>query len=493
MNDDRFHEACGVFGIYAPGCDAARQTFFGIYALQHRGQESAGIATSDGLSIMSHKALGLVTDAFTEPILTQLHGHSAIGHTRYSTTGGSGLANAQPLVMETYLGPIALAHNGNLTNTAQLRRSLLHHGVGLQTTTDSEVAALTLLASGADDWGDCFSHLVRVAQGAYCLVLLTNQGLYAIRDPLGFRPLCLGQIGDQGWVVASESCALSTVGATWVREIAPGELVRIDADGPRTLAHFDAPRSAFCIFEYIYFARPDSSFHGQVIHQVRMEMGRQLAREAPAAADVVVGVPDSALPAAMGYAEQAQLPYVEGLIKNRYSTRTFIQPNQQQRKQGVLLKFSPLCSGIEGKRVILVDDSVVRGTTSSALVAALRRAGAKEVHLRVASPAVRHPCFMGIDMASYSELIAHRLSEAEIADALNVETLKYLSHAGLMRAIGRDRDAFCSACFTGDYPIPVPLPTLQDVIALTPIQRMPATAGNVCNHTYRRRLEGEAL
>jgi len=478
MHDDQLHEECGVFGIYAPDREVAYTTYLGIHALQHRGQESAGIAISDGRQMASHKGLGLVTQVFSDKVLAQLGGHSAIGHTRYSTTGGATLANAQPLVMETYLGCMALAHNGNLTNAARLRTALLDRGITFQATTDTEVAALTLLTGGADDWAGCFKRFVDIAQGSYCLVLLTHHGVYAMRDPMGFRPLCLGRLDDGGWVVASESCALSAIGATWQRDVEPGELLRIDAGGPQTLARYQAPRTSFCSFEYVYFARPDSVFHGQTVHQARMEIGRQLAREAPASADIVIGVPDSALPAALGYAQQLQIPYAEGLVKNRYVARTFIQPSPHQRQRDVALKFAALRSTLQDKRVILVDDSIVRGTTSCSIVALLRDAGAREVHMRIASPPIRHPCFMGVDMSSYDELIAHKMSEADIAAALNVETLKYLSVDGLMRAIGRNPNAFCSACFTGDYPVPVPLPTLSDVIDLTLVQRAPAKAGS---------------
>ena len=491
MHDDQLHEECGVFGIYAPGHDVAYTTYLGIHALQHRGQESAGIASSDGRRIASHKGLGLVTQVFSDQTLAQLGGHSAIGHTRYSTTGGATLANAQPLVMETYLGPMALAHNGNLTNAARLREALLERGAAFQATTDTEVAALTLLSSRAGDWAGCFKRFVDVVQGAYCLVLLTNHGVYAMRDPMGFRPLCLGQLDDGGWVVASESCALATVGATWQRDVEPGELLLINAGGPQTLAHFQAPRTSFCSFEYVYFARPDSVFHGQTVHEARVEIGRQLAREAPARADIVIGVPDSALPAALGYAQQSQIPYAEGLVRNRYVARTFIQPSPQQRKQDVALKFAALRSTLQGKRVILVDDSIVRGTTSRSIVGLLRDAGAREVHMRIASPAIRHPCFMGVDMSSYDELIAHRMSEAEIAAALNVETLTYLSLDGLMRAIGRGPSGFCGACFNGDYPVPVPLPTLDTVIDLTPVQRVPAKAVASRDRGHRSAMEQE--
>ncbi|MBA3948204.1 MAG: amidophosphoribosyltransferase [Herpetosiphonaceae bacterium] len=454
MWDDNPHEECGVFGIYAPGEDVARLTFFGLYALQHRGQESAGIAVSDGQTIKTHKAMGLVAQVFDEASLAPLQGHLAIGHTRYSTTGSSRLTNAQPFTLETYLGPLALGHNGNLTNAAELRSDLLKHGAGLTSTSDSEIAMLTLLAGQGPTWSERIDHFMNCAEGAYCLTLLTRDALYAVRDPLGLRPLCLGKLGATGWVVASESCALATIGAEWVREIEPGEALLIDSDGPHTICHLPAPQSALCLFEYIYFARPDSQLQGNVIHQVRMELGRELARESPVEADLVMGIPDSATPAAIGYAQEANIPYTEGLIKNRYIGRTFIQPDDRLRQQGVALKFNPLRSTLEGKRVILVDDSIVRGNTSGPIVKLLREAGAREVHMRVSSPPIRHPCFMGVDMATYPELIAHRLTEEEIGAHVHADSLKYLSYEGLLRATGRDPQSFCGACFTGNYPIP---------------------------------------
>ncbi len=466
MFSDHPREECGVFGIYAPNEDVARLAFFGLYALQHRGQESAGIAVSDGTTINTHKAMGLVAQVFDEGSLAPLQGHIASGHTRYSTTGASRIANAQPFTMESYLGPLALGHNGNLTNADQLRMDVLKRGAGLTSTSDTEVAAMVLLASDAPDWGGRINHFMNCAEGAYCLTMLTKDALYAVRDPLGLRPLCLGKLGDNGWVVASESCALSTIGAEWVREVEPGEALMIDKDGPHTIAKHPAPRSALCLFEYIYFARPDSMLQDQIIHSVRVELGRELAREAPADADIVMGVPDTSLPAAIGYAQESGLPYVEGLIKNRYIGRTFIQPDQRLRQQGVKLKFNPLRSTLEGKRVVLVDDSIVRGTTSGPIVQLLREGGATEVHVRVSSPPIQHPCFMGVDMATYPELIAHRMSVPEIEAHIGADSLHYLSYEGLLRATGRDPHAFCGACFTGKYPLPNFRPKMQDELKL---------------------------
>jgi amidophosphoribosyltransferase len=466
MFGDHPHEECGVFGIYAPGEDVARLTFFGLYALQHRGQESAGIAVSDGKMLHAHKAMGLVAQVFDEQALAPLQGHLAIGHTRYSTTGSSRIANAQPYNMESYLGPIALAHNGNLTNATELRERVLRRGVGLTSTSDSEVATMVLLGGEGPEWSDRIGHFMDCAEGAYCLTVLTKDALYAVRDPLGLRPLCLGRLGEQGWVVASESCALSTIGAEWVRDVEPGEALMINETGVHTIVKQPAPRPALCLFEYIYFARPDSMLQNQLIHAVRMELGRELARESHVAADVVMGVPDSATPAAIGYAQESGLAYTEGLIKNRYIGRTFIQPDDRLRKQGVKLKFNPLTHTMAGKRVVLVDDSIVRGNTSGPIVRLLREAGAAEVHVRVSSPPIQHPCFMGVDMATYPELIAHRMSVPEIQRYIGADSLAYLSYEGLVRATGRDPNSFCGACFTGNYPIPDFQPREREEIKL---------------------------
>lgn len=455
MLTDSPHEECGVFGIYAPGEDVARLTFFGLYALQHRGQESAGIAVSDGKTINTHKEMGLVAQIFDERSLRHLKGHMGIGHTRYSTTGSSEVINAQPFTMHTLLGPLAVGHNGNLTNAVALRRQLMERGVGLMTSSDSEVATMLLAGLEGDTWSKRIEGFTSCVEGAYCLTVLTRDALYAVRDPWGLRPLCLGQLGESGWVVASESCALDTIGAEFIREIMPGEVLQIDAAGPRTIAHHPAPKAALCLFEYIYFARPDSALQGQLIHQVRMELGRELVREAPVDADLVVGVPDSATPAAIGYAQESGIPYGEGLIKNRYIGRTFIQPDQRLRQQGVALKLNPLRDTLEGKRVVLIDDSIVRGTTSGPIIRLLRKAGATEVHMRVSSPPIRHPCFMGVDMASQPELIAYNKSIEEIRAEIGADSLAYLSMEGLLRATGRDPQGFCGACFTGEYPFPV--------------------------------------
>lgn len=457
-SEDRPHEECGVFGIYAPGEDVARITFFGLYALQHRGQESAGIATVSGRTIGVHRKMGLVAQVFDEESLQGLQGHIAIGHTRYSTTGSSKIENAQPIVMESDLGPFSLAHNGNLTNTTTLRRRLLDAGETLFSSSDSEVLAKLLSLAPGETWMQKIRHTMRQVQGAYSLVICTPDALYGIRDPQGVRPLCVGRLGDY-WVVASESCALDTVGGTLVREVAPGEIVVVDGvgdQGMRQTVGQVSVKSAMCLFEYIYFARPDSTINERSLYLARQRMGAELAREYPVEADVVIGVPDSATPAAVGYATERGLPYTDGLIKNRYIGRTFIQPDQHLRQLGVKLKFNALSAVLEGKRAVMIDDSIVRGTTVRPLVQLLRQAGASEVHLGITSPPFRHPCYLGVDLARYNELIASRLPSVEqIAREIGVDSLRYLSLEGLVRAIDLSPQTFCTGCFTGQYPVPV--------------------------------------
>ncbi len=457
MWDDKPHEECGVFGVYAPGEDVARLTFFGLYALQHRGQESAGIATSDGHRIALRTRLGLVSQAFAEDDLEALGGHIAVGHARYSTAGSNRACNAGPIRVESDLGPITVAHNGNLTNALALRDELEARGERFETTTDSEVLArLVARSPGGDIVAKLRRAMVRMI-GAYSLAVLTKDGLLAVRDPLGVRPLCVGRLHEH-WVIASESCALATIGATFEREVEPGEIVEIDADGLRS--HGVAPgngRHAMCLFELIYFARPDSLIQGQRLHLVRQRMGERLAAEAPADADLVVGLPDSAVPAAIGYARAAGLPYSEALIKNRYIGRTFIQPDQRLRETGVSLKFNALPEVLEGKRVVLVDDTIVRGTTSGPVVQLLRNAGASEVHMRVHAPPMMWPCYLGVDLARREELIAARLSVPEIGRHIGADSIGYLSLDGLIEAIGLGGNGFCTGCLTGDYPVPVQL------------------------------------
>jgi amidophosphoribosyltransferase len=448
-------EACGVSGIYAPDAEVARMAFFVHYALQHRGQESAGIATSDGRIAHIHKGMGLVSHVFNEENLGHLQGHLAIGHNRYSTTGSSYLRNAQPYLIETALGPLGIAHNGNLTNAPTLRRELFDRGVGLVSSSDSEIITQMLAGAPGGTWNERIAAFMRKAKGAYSLTILTREAVYAARDPWGFRPLCLGRLSEDGLVVASETCALATVGATFVREIRPGEIVRLDENGLTTWQGVKAAeKPSLCIFEYIYFARPDSVLEGRSVHQVRRCLGELLSREYPVEADMVIGVPDSATAHAIGYSNASGIPFGEGLIKNRYIGRTFIQPDDRLRRLGVALKFNPL-PDLKGKRIVMVDDSIVRGTTSGPIVSLVRLAGATEVHMRVGSPPIRHPCFMGVDMATKEELIAARMSVQEIAKYIGADSLGYLSLEGLRGAVGKETGGYCQACFSGDYPVAV--------------------------------------
>ncbi len=455
---DSPREACGVFGISAPGMDIARLAYFAIYALQHRGQEAAGIATCDGKTAHIHKGLGLVSQVFNEDNLHHLQGHLGIGHTRYSTTGSPRLNNTQPYILETLDGPLAIGHNGNLVNAPKLRRELLERGVGLSTSTDSELI-IHLLAGARGTWLQRIRQMMTIAEGAYSLTILTRDAIYGVRDPWGLRPLVLGEF-ENGLAIASESCAFATIGARAIREIEPGEIVRIDKDGYEIVQGVPAEKAAFCTFEQIYFARPDSILGGRLVHRVRQALGRQLAREAPAEADIVVPVPDSGTPHAIGFAQESGIVYSEGLIKSRYIGRTFIQPTDRQRKVGVAMKFNPLPDNLKGQRVVLVDDSIVRGNTSGPLVQLLRDAGASEVHMRVACPPIRFPCFMGVDMASQSELIAAQKNLEEIRVYIGVESLSFLSVDGMMSTLRAD-DGYCNACFTGGYPFDTPMLELE--------------------------------
>ena len=445
-------------GVYAPGGDASRMAFFSLYALQHRGQESAGIAAADGHSIRVHRDMGLVSQVFREEELSPLSGSLAIGHTRYSTTGSSEACNAQPFLVRGVHGELALGHNGNVVNALELQRQLVEQwGCTFSSTTDSEVIAYLLANAPGRTWEERIGHCMRSLQGAFSAVALTRDTLMAIRDPLGVRPLCIGKLNG-GWVIASESCALDHLGAEFLRELEPGESVLI---GPKGLRSYIWPgaegRRAACVFELIYFARPDSVLNGKLVYTTRRALGAQLAREHPAEADVVIGIPDSATAAAVGYAQESGMPYSEGLVKNRYVARTFIEPDQRLRDLGVTLKFNPLTEVISGKRVVVVDDSIVRGTTTPHVVALLRRAGALEVHLRVCAPPIRHPCHLGVDMATRRELIAANKSEEEIRQFIGADSLGYLSVKGLLKTVGGTRGGFCDACFTGNYPIPVQL------------------------------------
>jgi amidophosphoribosyltransferase len=467
MFDDKPHEECGVFGIYSPGEDVARLTFFGLYALQHRGQESAGIATSDGRRLHWRARLGLVNQAFAEDDLRELPGEIAIGHARYSTTGTTNACNAGPLVAESNIGPIAVAHNGNLVNALALRTELEERGERFATTTDSEILTRLIALSPGEEIVTKIRRAMPRMIGAYSLAVLTTDRLLAVRDPLGVRPLCIGRLGEH-WVVASESCALATVGASFEREVNPGEIVEIDATGLHSHPAPRAVRPATCLFELIYFARPDSIVHNQRLHLVRQRMGEELAREQPAAADIVVGLPDSATPAAIGFARASGIPFTEALIKNRYIGRTFIQPDQRLREMGVSLKFNALPEVLQGKRVVLVDDTIVRGTTSKPIIQLLRNAGAQEVHMRVHAPPMMWPCYLGVDLARREELIAARMTVPEIGEFIGADSIGYLSLEGLLRAIG-ETDSFCTGCLTGNYPVPVQLAMDKLVLERVPV------------------------
>ncbi len=451
-------EKCGVFGVHAPGEDVARLTFFGLHALQHRGEESAGIATSDGERLHVYAEMGLVMQVFNEDVLERLPGISAIGHTRYSTTGSSIQCNAQPLVVEGPYGSLALAHNGNIVNSDLLHADLVSQGVEFETSTDSEVIARLIATAPGKDWVERIGHMMRRATGAYSLTLLTPDTLFAVRDPNGIRPLCIGRLNG-GYVFASESCALDHLGAELMREVEPGEVVWVDESGLHSQFPLgeSSARPAMCLFEYIYFARPDSQLRGELLHTVRVRMGAQLAREHPAEADLVIGVPDSGTRGAIGYSLESGIPYAEGLIKNRYVGRTFIQPDQRLREQGVQMKFNPLRDVLRGKRIVVVDDTIVRGTTNPRVVAMLRKAGAVEVHMRIHSPPVTFPCFYGIDMATRGELIGAHRSVEEILTHIGADSLGYLSLEGAISATKQSEETLCAACYSGSYPGEVPL------------------------------------
>ena len=450
------HEECGVFGIYGPGEDVARITFFGLYALQHRGQESAGIVTADGERLTAHMRMGLVAQVFTEEDLLGLRGHIAIGHTRYSTTGSSKIYNAQPVVVRSPSCELAVAHNGNLVNSAPLREELIEQGCQFRSTTDTEVIARLFCEGPGRDLVDRIQRALSRFVGAYSLVVATKDSLLAIRDPLGVRPLCLGRL-NSAWIVASESCALATVGAEYIREVEPGEIVQIDENGVTSIQGAPSEGQAICLFEYTYFARPDSVIKNRLVYEARQEMGRELAREHPTEADIVIAVPDSAVPGAIGYADESGLPYREALVKNRYIGRTFIQPDQRLREIGIRLKLNALPEVLSGQRVVVVDDSIVRGNTTRPIVKLLRDAGAREVHVRILVPPIAHPCYLGVDMARRGELIAARMSVPEICEYIGADSLGYLSLDRLIAAVKIPGSSLCQGCFTGNYPVPVQL------------------------------------
>ena len=463
MPHDSPKEACGVVGVYLPnstGSDAARVAFFGIFALQHRGQESAGIATGDGRTLRNFTNVGLISNAFRQEDLDRLPGHIAIGHTRYSTQGSTGARNAQPIVSKGPKVELALGHNGNVINAVELRDRLTEWGVSCTTGTDSEVIAHLLAWAPGDSWGEKTAYLMRSLKGAYSLVVATKDTLLGIRDPHAVRPLCLGRYSPGGWVIASESCAFDHIGVQFVREIEPGETVVIDRDGLHSIpSPVPDARVAHCVFEHIYFARPDSILDGQLTHSARMRMGAALAKEHPVEADLVISVPESANSAGIGYSEASKIPYGFGLVKNRYVGRTFIEPDQRFRELGVRTKFNTLPEVLAGKRIIVVDDSIVRGTTTPYVVELLRRAGTAEIHVRVCAPPILNPCHFGVDMATKDEFIATGRTIPEICEVIGADSLGYLSVSALHQAVSGDPtgSGFCDACFTGNYPIPVQL------------------------------------
>jgi amidophosphoribosyltransferase len=444
-------DECGVFGVYAPESDVARLSYFALYALQHRGQESAGIATAEDGEIIAVRELGLVSQVFDEKTLQALPGGLAIGHVRYSTTGSSAWANAQPIHRSDNHN-VALAHNGNLINAVELHAELRERGVGFSSTSDSEIIAALISTHPADSVADAIEDILPRLEGAFSTVVMTTDGVYAFRDGAGLRPLALGRIGDR-YCVASESCAFDIIGAEFLREVLPGELVTLGERGIDTRQVIEGERRAFCVFEHIYFARPDSQLEGRRVQVSRSKMGEILWRDAPVDADLVLAVPDSGNPAATGYALASGIPKDDGLIKNRYVARTFIQPGQELRKHGLRMKFNPLPEVVGGKRVVVVDDSIVRGNTTRQIVGMLKDAGATEVHLRISAPPTRHPCHYGIDMSTRQEMIAHERTVEEIARELGADSLAYLTIEGVYEAIESTRETHCDACFTGEYPL----------------------------------------
>jgi len=450
--EERPREACGLFGVYG-STNAAKLTYLGLYALQHRGQESAGIVASDGSRFQTHKGMGLVGDVFNEETLDKLKGHVAIGHVRYSTTGSSLIKNAQPLVVEYARGSMAVGHNGNLVNAKLLRDELEAYGSIFQTTVDSEIILHLIAQSNSASFQDNLVETLKCIEGAYSLLFLNEDQMIGVRDPHGFRPLVIGKLGD-AHVLASETCALDLIDAEYVRDVEPGEIVFVNKKGIRSIKPFDKPeRQAMCVFEHVYFARPDSILFGENVHEVRKELGRQLAKEHPADADLVIPVPDSGNSAAMGYSEASGIPMEQGFIRNHYIGRTFLQPTQLIRDFGVKIKLNPIKTILKGKRIVVVDDSIVRGTTSRSRVKGLRDAGAKEIHLRISCPPHKNPCLYGIDFPSKEELIASSSNLDEIAKFLQVDSLGYLSLEGMLKSVKNAKNNFCTACYDGRYPV----------------------------------------
>jgi amidophosphoribosyltransferase len=452
--DDRDgpRDECGVFGVYAPGHDVARLAYFALYALQHRGQESAGIATCEGGHITTLRDTGLVSQVFDEQKLRALDGDMAIGHVRYSTTGGGSWENSQPVWRDDGR-EVALAHNGNLTNAVELYNELREKGISFRGTSDSEIIAALLSVEEVRPIENAVAAVMPRLEGAYSTVVMTKRAVVAFRDPHGVRPLSLGRLPDGTFCVASESCAFDIIGAELVREVSPGEAISLTADGLESQQIMPSERPAHCVFEHIYFSRPDSRLEGRVLQEVRGRMGEILAKEAPVDADLVISVPDSGNPAASGYSRASGLPKDDGLIKNRYVQRTFIQPGQELRKHGLRMKFNPLPEIVSGKRVVVVDDSIVRGNTTKQIIGMLRDAGATEVHLRISAPPIRYPCHYGVDMSTSEEMIAHGRSVEQIAEEIGADSLAYISLDGVYEAVGTPREVHCDACFTGEYPL----------------------------------------
>jgi amidophosphoribosyltransferase len=455
ISDDHFHDECGVFGVFGHP-EAANLAYLGLYALQHRGQESAGIVSSDGTDLNVHRAMGEVEEIFTPAVLAKLPGSSAIGHTRYSTAGDKALLNAQPIMIDCNKGKIAVGHNGNLTNAGEWRRKLEHRGSIFQSNSDTEVIVHLIARSQARNFSGALGDALNQVEGAYSLLVLTPEELYAVRDPRGFRPLVLGKVASPGsedaWVVASETCAFDLLNAHYIREIEPGEMVRISRSGIESIRFSPPKPHQYCIFEHVYFSRPDSIIFGRSVNHSREMLGRLLAQEHPVEADMIVPIPDSGVPAAIGYALESRIPFRMGLIRNHYIGRTFIEPSQAIRNFGVKLKLNPVRELIAGKRVVLVDDSIVRGTTSRKLVRMMREAGAKEVHMRISCPPTISPCYYGVDTPTKEELIASSNTPEQICKYLGADSLGYLSLAALKQAVGDTENKFCTSCYTGAYP-----------------------------------------
>ena len=449
---DKLRDHCGVFGIYAPGENAAKITYFALHSLQHRGQEGAGIAVSDGKKMRSIKNLGLVTSVFNENNLSKLKGFVAVGHNRYSTTGGNTVNNLQPIIIAKARRVFAVAHNGNLVNAGLLSQKLKN--IKRYSTSDTEVLAYTIYKAKGHKWRDKILNAAPSFKGAYSIVAASKKRLYAFRDPWGIRPLVIGRLNGF-YTVASETCAFDTIGAEYVRDVEPGEVIQVDKNGFQSLGHIGIPSQKFCLFEYVYLARPDSILNGQLVQQVRNNSGALLAREAPVKADIVAAVPDSGTSAAIGFAKELNLPFGEVLIKNRYIGRTFIQPEQRIRELGVKIKFNPMRKIIDGKRVVIVDDSIVRGTTMKKIVEVLKKNGAKEVHIRICSPPVRWPCFFGVDTPERRDLIGSKKKVSEIKKYIGSTSLKYLSLKGLVKSSQQEENKLCHACFSGKYPMKV--------------------------------------